>query len=121
MTLTITTVWSGDDSDEAIVTISDGVNEARCYAHPLEVAPETPKEPMLALEVAGVARTVGLPVGIRHFGDAFEHEVRGVVVSLAPPVLAVGELLLDLGLPLPGDVVVGDVVECVVSRLDYQG
>lgn len=107
--------------DEAILTLTDGQNTCHVFAHPFHGHVGDPvAEPVLCFAVSGLLLVETGASSIRLLGG-FKHEVVGQVVQVAPSLVRVGELLLSLDCPLPGDVLEGCFVIFLTQRLDYLG
>ncbi len=113
--------WLDKTAKEAILTISDGVHQVRCFSHPHEHAKEKAVQlPLLTLGAECVRRSK-TAVGIEQDTIGFSLRVRAEVVDTHRPTVSVGALLFELDTALPGDIQEGDVVEFCVDRLDYIG
>lgn len=114
--------WLDKDAEEAVLTISDGTHSLRCFAHPFRGVRGAPvASPLATLDAENVVRAPAQSVDVRPVGSGFKHEVIGVVSKTLPPTVRVGDLLLELDVSLPGDVSVGELVEFVTDRIDYEG
>lgn len=120
--IVVTVEWLDTDAKEAVVTVSDGKHSLRCFAHPFHGARGAAVAcPLATLGAEHVTRVTGRSENVRPVGTAFRCEVAGVVAATSPPTVKVGDLLVELDVPLPGDVGIGDTVEFVAARIDYQG
>jgi hypothetical protein len=110
--------WVSRAGGEAIVTLSDGEHVCACFGHPFvgkteDVLPR----PLAGYSVRGVELDDGAE-SMTRIGATLEHEVVGTVQSTRPPIVSVGEILVETDCPLPGDIVVGQRVRFSAARLD---
>ena len=108
--------------EEAAVDLSDGEYSCVAFSHPniLGVG-DVLSKPLLAFEHGLVTSAEAKSPEIRHQSSlgTFSHWLVATVKSLSPGTVAVGGIDIE-GILIPGDIAIGDRVQCSVERLDIQ-
>ena len=118
----IEVVPTSPTSSEATLLLDDGKHQCRAFEHPRgSRIGALMKEPLLGFESRDVERDDSGPAGFTSDGTQLGCIVRGYVERVADPAIRVGSFVVELGLPLPGDIGIGDMVRFRCSRLDFMG
>jgi hypothetical protein len=111
--------WMDEEAREAIMTISSGSFMLQVFSHPCPYnVGDTIKVPLTSLDDENIVRIEPIPAMIKQVGDTFRHEVIAVVVNAKTSLVAIGDIKIELGGYLPGDIVDGDCISFQTSRLD---
>lgn len=114
--------WISREAEEALLRLTDGEHSLTCFSHPhRHLGVELSRSSLLVMGAKSIVRMTASEVSIRQVGEGFTHEIVGVVADRAAPQVKVGDLLLELDVPLPGDVEEGDVVGFIAERIDLIG
>lgn len=109
-------------SSEATIVLEDGEHSCAAFEHPRAArVGDIANHPLLAFETEGIEIDNTGPPSLASNGSPLGCTIRGAVRSREGRLVCVGEFTIELDLPLPGDVSVGDMVRFQCSRLDYMG
>ena len=117
--------WLDAEAEEAMLRITDGVMHCHAYAQPFHGREgDTLSEPLFALSVRN----------LKHVNDSVSYQrddsplgciVTAEVCDIQQRLVGVGAVRLQLDVPLPGDVSVGEMVRfscaCLISWRDRVG
>ena len=111
--------WMEESIKEAILTLNDGENDFLVFSHPCRFSVgQCVNQPLYASETSNIRRVEPQKVFIKRVGLAFEHELLAKVVDTKVPLVCIGEIVIELGGRLPGDIVKGEYVRFRSDRLD---
>lgn len=111
--------WLEESIKEGILTLSDGENDFEVFSHPCSFSEGDILDRRLhAMDPEHIVRVEPEKPYIKKVGDAFEHKILAKVVDAKVPVVSVGDILIELGGRLPGDVSEGEYILFITSRID---
>ena len=111
--------WLSKEANEAIIKISDNEYYCEAFCHPcLYRQGDQIINPLSSLDEDGVVRVSDAPISIRKNGENFSHEVVAKVIDCNKKLVAVGDIIIELSLPLPKDIKNGEKVLFYPDRLD---
>ncbi len=111
--------WLSKDAEEALVYLTDGVNECAAFCQPCEKEPGgIIQQPLLAFGAQGIKICDGEVESIQRIGKTFGHVICARVVDADLEILKVGAILLELDTSLPGGIGTNCVVRCICRRID---
>lgn len=121
MTVRVSSIeWLSREAEEAIVDVDDGRHRCRTFCHPCQVKQgDMVLEPLIAFDSSKIERVSSEVEQFKSMDSPFGYSIRAVVTSIAEPILAVGKILIELDVPLPGDIQKGEVVDFECERLDF--
>jgi hypothetical protein len=106
------------ESDDAIVVLSDGVFECKCFCQPCHLAVGQVVEGRLFALNASNLYSSARQIQLFEPRDLFAYRVVGELRSLKPAIVGVGAIEIELDAGPPGDWRVGEAVEFECDRLD---
>jgi hypothetical protein len=107
-----------ESSDESEIVIGDGVFQCRCFGHPSEVAVgQVLSGRLFALNARGLRRGESAVPRIEYCGG-FSHRMVGELLRTNPAIVKIGGFEIELDTVPPGDVRIGELLECECDRLD---
>lgn len=110
------------DMYEAHVIVSDGIYEVICYIYHNQtntVRNYSHKIDIIdALLVEDIFLAISKEPVVHKEPGFFSYRLQGIVTDELKPLVAVGEIIIDLDTGLPGDIKKGDWIEFKVYRLD---
>ena len=110
--------WLSKEATEAILEVSDGEHTCFVFCHPCSrQAGDQITTPLRAF-LAECIQITSEAVGILRIRDTLSHQVICTVVSVSPALVSVGNIKLEIDEALPGDIVAGDAITFVCSRID---
>jgi hypothetical protein len=110
-----------ESAEEALLTIGDGRYFCEAYCQPCSAqVGDALTRPLIAFDTAGIERqpadsVIGFGKGPPPFGSL----VCGEVTNRRYRLVRVGDIQVKLDVPLPSDVVEGELVSFSSSRLDF--
>lgn len=112
--------WLSEEAREAEVYISDENFDIICFACPLDqdMGDEVPL-PLYTLHAEHIYLLKDEDVfSVEKEGTGFSYSLSGCVIDKENNQIKVGEFILELDSPLPGDIGIGDYVSFVCARID---
>jgi hypothetical protein len=108
------------DSQEAILLVSDGQYSCEAFCHPYDIdSSPVIAAPLTTLLVREIVRVESDSQSITALHDqGLSQRIIARVVDLHPPIVAVGEIHIEVDGAMPGDIRAGDTVEFICVRLD---
>lgn len=111
--------WISKEAQEAIVTVSDGRFELKCFSQPLTLTVGDKIEfPLLALNIKTVVRSVLDEPCVVMTGGQFSYRLTAKVESIQESLLTLGGITILAKDVLPGDICEGEFVDFTCDRLD---
>ncbi len=111
--------WMDDELTEAILTLSTEDSEFEVFCHPCRFKEGDKIVGFLdALDPENIVRVDPQHTYIRKIDSAFKHEILGKVENAKIPLISVGQIKIELGGKLPGDIVNGEFVLFRTIRID---
>lgn len=109
------------DSGEAELIVSDGTYELLCYCHPCENANIGAEIIVVSsLFAEDIMRIDSKEYLIAKGEDYFSYHLQGKVVDRQKPIIAIGDIKIQLDKPIAKDIQVDEFVEFYVYRLDCE-
>ena len=110
--------WMDDEKREGILTLSTGRNSFQVYCYPCSFSPgDTITIPLQSLDDQDVIRVEGKSYNIEPIGEGFENRITALVEDTKRGIVSVGEVKIELGTKLPGDINAGEMVSFTSLRL----
>jgi hypothetical protein len=112
--------WLSRDAKEAEVCLSDGKFEIICFSHPFDYKiGHVVKEALHAFNVKEVYK-VGEEENFlaKKLHEEFEYKLVGKVIDKEKVQVKVGDFVIELDCPFPGDIELGDYVSVLCGRID---
>ncbi|MEO7162909.1 MAG: hypothetical protein ABI041_08315, partial [Bdellovibrionia bacterium] len=104
---------------EAILTLSTGKNNFEVFSHPCPFKEgDIISSPLSSFDTENIMRTPPQETYIISTGDAFENKIVAKVIDVKIPLVCVGNIAIELGSRLPGDILEGEYIEFTSGRLD---
>jgi len=111
--------WLSQDAEEALLMIRDNSYSCEVFCQPCTYQTgDTIKNPLISFEEGNVVRVFDAAISIRKNGENFSHEVVAKVIDFDKRLVAVGDIMIELSLPLPKDIKNGEKVLFYPDRLD---
>lgn len=112
-------IWISKDSSEAEVLVTDGRYELVCFAHPFNGKPgDVVEQDIIALDCNEVERVMATEGHARRTDDYFAHDLTLKVDDARRGKLSLGNIKISARNCLPNDIVDGEYVNLICSRLD---
>jgi hypothetical protein len=110
--------WMDDEKREAILLLSTGSHFVQVFCHPCTFQiGDTIVLPLQSLDDETIVRVDGGQYGIINHGDSFESSITARVEDAKAGIVSVGPIKIQLGADLPGDIVNGETISFISSRL----
>jgi hypothetical protein len=111
--------WMDSEHIEGILTLSTDGNLFEVFCHPCKFKEgDEIRNPIHAGDPENIFRVEPQQTYIKKIGNAFRHEVLGRVEDIKIPLIHVGDIKIELGGRLPGDISQGEFVIFQTVRLD---
>jgi hypothetical protein len=111
--------WLEESIKEAILTVVDDKFTFRVFSHPCPYkVGDLIDSPLHSLDDDNIVRVSDVEPIIKQVGDTFRHEIVAKVESAKAGLVSVGNVKIELGGYLPGDIVAGDLISFQSWRLD---
>lgn len=111
--------YLSEPAEEALLTISDGLNECIAFCQPCNKSVgECIKDPLCILDVYQIQITEAKKEYLKPIGQHFGYEVCATIRNIENKILKVGSILLEIDSDLPGDIAQGDKVDFICERID---
>ncbi|MCF8020185.1 MAG: hypothetical protein K9L62_12380 [Vallitaleaceae bacterium] len=112
--------WINAAAKEAEVTISNGHSEIVCFSQPFNLSESDELvQPLFCLNVHNILKSNSDCFAVEKQGESFGFFLRGRIINLNEKIVDVEGYLISLDeADFPGDLIEGDFIEFMVSRLD---
>ena len=112
--------WLSKEAKEAEVVINDGSYECVCFCHPCSILEgEIISDPIVAFDAESITKVGnGTEPTINKIIYSMGYNVIGRLKSINPHIVAVGNIMIDIGNDAPKDLCKGDFISFKCSRLD---
>lgn len=112
--------WIDENAKEAEVTISNGRSEIICFSQPFNyLINDVLIQPIYCFNPKCIIKSNFEDCIIKKQGQYFEYFLRGKIVNLNEKLIDVDGFLINLeDADLPGDLINGDTIEFIATRLD---
>lgn len=110
-----------DDSLEADLIIADNDNnyELLCYCHPSNGCYESKKKiSITTLFANNIVKVHSCEYLIQKLNDYYSYCLQAEVIDKNLPKVCIGKIIIELDMPLPKDINLGDFIRFNVSRLN---
>lgn len=110
--------WDKRDK-EADVIVTDGQYQLLCYANPVQsIQCREQVAGLFSFGCENIVKSEHCAVNIVKQTDYYAYELSAEVLSKVEGTVKMGQLVLQLDAPVPGDVQTGDYVTFKVQRID---
>jgi hypothetical protein len=112
--------WISEDAEEAEVIVEDGCFECLVFSHPCNLSEgDTLNEPLHPLEIECVMKALSNQPKIEKLPKSyFAYKFVAKIINFNEAVVAIGGIIIDLGMDIPSWAKNGDYIEFNCSRLD---
>lgn len=114
--------WLSQQAKEAELIVSDGVHECLVFSQPCQVQQnEIYSETLHAMDVENLMKVLDESASekiVKTNEDYFSHYCVARVLKMEEAIVAIGEILIELDVPIPSWANEGDLVEFKCGRLD---
>ncbi len=112
--------WINEEYREAVIVVSDSVNEVRCFADQFknQLFDEL-SETLECIDVKNIYLNCEKKTFIEELDSDFEYHIGGVLYSKEEGIICVGKLRFHIYADLiPGDIYDNDYIEFITMRVD---
>jgi hypothetical protein len=112
--------WLSKEAQEAEVYLSDGDFSIVCFAHPFNQAlGDIITLPLHSLNTQEIyIQKHEKKVSIQREGESFKYKLSGRVINNVSNHVKIGEFIIALDVPLPGDIEISNYISLTCDRLD---
>ncbi len=111
--------WMDEGALEAVITVLSGDSTFQAFSHPCSYkVGDIIRSPLMSLDDENIVRVDSTTPMIKQIGDTFRHEIIAKVENVKKSLVSVGDVEIELGRYLPGDIIDGDYISFQSSRLD---
>lgn len=111
--------WLSKEAEEAVVTLEGRDLNLICFCHPCRLKYSAEVEKVYAFNVLGIVASEESQISARRLNDVVppRYEIVGKVLEGKESV-ALRDIVIELDIPVPGDILEGDLVKFYCVRLD---
>lgn len=110
--------WMDDEQKEGILTLSTGTQEFQVYCYPCKFTKgDVITLPLQSLDDQNLVRVNEHQYSIEPIGNTFENQIIARVEDSKKGIVSVGQIKIELGVNLPGDISEGETVLFTSMRL----
>lgn len=114
--------WISKEAEEAEVTISDGIYELICFAHPFRLSiGDVLEQPLYAIFTSNIQRSLIQNYKIEKYLDNYSYYITAQLFNLEENILKLGNIFLELDMPIPIDIKLGEYITFYCDRIDIMG
>lgn len=112
-----------EEAQEADVIISDGENDLMCYAQPFNIKDRNKPFNLFAMLDSDVVRSYAQNCLIQKIDDGYySYRICGRLIDVKEPMVSVVKvfnIIMEVGGPIPKDIIENEYIEFDVMRIDY--
>ena len=114
--------WISKHAQEAELIVSDGVHECLVFSHPCQLQQnQTYSHPLHVLNVENLMKVIdegAIEKITKTNQEYFSHYCVARVLNIEEGIVAIGELLFELDVPIPRWADIDSLIEFKCSRID---
>jgi hypothetical protein len=111
-------IWMDDEMKEGILTLSHEGRFFWAYSYPCALRQgDSITLPLQSMDDQDIIRVDNRPCEIEPIGNGFENRITARVEDAKRGIVSVGQIKIELGSDLPGDIIAGDFVSFTSLRL----
>lgn len=112
-------LYFNKEDSEAEVNISDGRYTVNCYAYPVDMVSVNQRvNTIYGFECANISKSDETEYEIKKLPQHYAYLLTAQVMDNESGIVRIGELFINLDIPIPKDIINGDYVAFSVLRLD---